>query len=91
MKPFKIISGGQNRVDRAALEWAIENGVPHGGWCPKGRPAEDGIIPSKFHLEETESEDYSVRTRRNVQDADATVILSARKSMSGGTPQTARS
>jgi len=89
MKPFKIISGGQTGVDRAALEWAIENGVPHGGWCPKGRLAEDGITPSKFQLEEIESEDYSVRTRRNVQDADATVIFSARKTMSGGTAQTA--
>ena len=46
MKPvLKIISGGQTGVDRTALEWAMENGVPHGGWCPKGSKAEDGAIP----------------------------------------------
>jgi hypothetical protein len=33
----KIVSGGQTGADRAALDWAIENGIPHGGWCPKGR------------------------------------------------------
>lgn len=89
MKPFRIISGGQTGVDRAALEWALANGVPHGGWCPRGRLAEDGVIPSQFQLRETESEDYTTRTRRNVQEADATVIFSARKTMTGGTAQTA--
>jgi hypothetical protein len=27
----KIVSGGQTGADRAALDWAIENGIPHGG------------------------------------------------------------
>jgi hypothetical protein len=30
----KIISGGQIGVDRAALEVAMELGIPCGGWCP---------------------------------------------------------
>ena len=89
MKPFKIVSGGQTGVDRAALEWALENGVPHGGWCPKGRLAEDGVIPLRFQLQESDSEDYAIRTRRNVQEADGTVIFSANETMSGGTAQTA--
>ena len=38
---MKIISGGQTGVDRAALDVAIERGVPWGGWCPKGGWAED--------------------------------------------------
>ncbi|MFO7971456.1 MAG: putative molybdenum carrier protein [Desulfobacterales bacterium] len=32
----KIISGGQTGADQAALDAAIELGIPHGGWIPKG-------------------------------------------------------
>jgi hypothetical protein len=39
-----VISGGQTGADRTALDWAINNGIPHGGWCPKGRRAEDGLL-----------------------------------------------
>ena len=85
---FKIMSGGQTGVDRAALEWALANGVPHGGWCPKGRKAEDGIIPVQFRLKETGSENYSMRTRRNVQDSGGTVIFSKGLELSGGTEET---
>jgi hypothetical protein len=44
----KIVSGGQTGADRAALDWAISRGVPHGGWCAKGRKAEDGPIPARY-------------------------------------------
>jgi len=71
-----FISGGQTGVDRAALEWAVANGIPHGGWCPKGRKAEDGTIPTQFQLKETANDDYSMRTRRNVHDSGGTVIFS---------------
>ncbi|WP_236027880.1 putative molybdenum carrier protein, partial [Candidatus Methylacidithermus pantelleriae] len=40
----KIVSGGQTGADRAALDWAIATHIPHGGWCPLGRQAEDGEI-----------------------------------------------
>jgi hypothetical protein len=86
---LKIISGGQTGVDRAALEWALSNGIPHGGWCPKGRKAEDGVIASQFQLTETGSENYFVRTRWNVRDADGTVIFSQNRKLTGGTRQTA--
>jgi hypothetical protein len=86
---LKIISGGQTGVDRAALEWALANGVPHGGWCPKGRKAEDGIISIQFQLKETGSENYSMRTRRNVQDSGGTLIFSKGLELSGGTEETA--
>jgi len=49
--------------------------VPHGGWCPKGRLAEDGKIPSKYHLVETRSRNYVSRTEQNVVDSHATVIF----------------
>ena len=40
----KIISGGQTGADRAGLDFAIETGLEHGGYVPKGRKAEDGRI-----------------------------------------------
>ena len=71
----KIVSGGQTGVDRAALEVAIFLGIAHGGWCPKGRRAEDGPIPEIFQLVETSSFNYAVRTEKNVVDSDGTLIL----------------
>lgn len=40
----QISSGGQTGVDRAAFDVALALGLPIGGWCPQGRPAEDGQI-----------------------------------------------
>ena len=85
----KIVSGGQTGSDRAALDWAISRGVPHGGWCPKGRRAEDGPIPAPYALQETESASYFVRTERNVVDSDGTVVFSIQPLFSGGSKKTA--
>lgn len=71
----KIITGGQTGVDRAALDVAMALGIPCGGWCPKGRIAEDGLIPPHYPLVETEDAEYIERTRRNVTDADGILIL----------------
>jgi hypothetical protein len=72
---FKIMSGGQTGVDRAALDVALQQGVPCGGWCPKGRRAEDGPIPDLYPLEETPSSVYPQRTEWNVRDSDGTLVL----------------
>lgn len=72
---MKIVSGGQTGVDRAALDIAIQLNIPHGGWCPKGRLAEDGTIPVKYALTETNSSEYSERTKLNIRDSDGTLIL----------------
>lgn len=83
----KIISGGQTGVDRAALDVALELNIPHGGWCPLGRRAEDGRIHNKYALTETPSRDYLQRTEWNVRDSDATLIL-AHSTVEGGTAAT---
>lgn len=75
VKLHKIVSGGQTGVDQGALDAAIAVGVPHGGWCPKGRRSEAGPIPGCYQLQETPSPQYPVRTRWNVRDSDATLVL----------------
>ena len=86
---MKIISGGQTGVDRGALDAAISLDIPHGGWCPRGRLAEDGSIPDRYRLRETDSAEYGVRTEQNVLDGDATLIL-CRGPLRGGTELTLR-
>ena len=87
MKISKIISGGQTGVDRAALDAAIELDIEHGGFVPKGRLSEDGSIPLKYNIIELESEDYSARTKKNVQYSDGTLILH-KGEITGGTALT---
>ncbi len=74
-------------MDRAALDAALALGIPCGGWCPKGRRAEDGRIPERYPLEEASSSEYPVRTQMNVEDSDGTLVLSS-GSPKGGTALT---
>lgn len=78
-----IISGGQTGVDRAALDVAIEFKIPHGGFVPKGRLAEDGKLPRHYKVKEMSSQDYAERTRANVDWADATLIIYRGRLMGG--------
>ncbi len=86
----KIISGGQTGADRAALDWAMANGIEHGGWCPQGRLAEDGVITAQYDLRETPKADYLQRTEWNVRDSDATAIISLASQLTGGSLATAK-
>ena len=83
----KIVSGGQTGADRAALDVAIEYGVPHGGWIPRGRKTEDGRLAEGYHLKEIQSISYPQRTELNVIDSDGTLIIS-HGDLSGGTAYT---
>ena len=71
----RIISGGQTGVDQAALDVALELGIPCGGWCPRGRWSEAGPIDEHYPLTESPSADPAERTERNVRDADGTLII----------------
>lgn len=88
----KIVSGGQTGADRAGLDVALILGIPLGGWCPKGRRAEDGPIADRYPMRETRSGEYEERTRLNVRDSDATVVFIVREMGVGSahTVETAR-
>ena len=77
---MKLLSGGQSGVDRAALDVAVAQGIPYGGWCPKGGWAEDfpsppGLLAKYPKLTETPLADPAQRTEWNVRDADACLIV----------------
>ena len=86
---FRIVSGGQTGADRAALDFALAHEIPHGGWCPAGRWAEDGVLDAGYQLHETPGADPAEHTEWNVRDTEATAILSIGAALSGGSRLTA--
>ena len=73
----RIISGAQTGADRVALDVAIHLGYEFGGWVPKGRLDENGVIPDNYpNLVEAEDEQPETRTEFNIRDSDATIIFS---------------
>ena len=83
-QPNRIVSGGQTGVDRAALDVALELSLDCGGWCPRGRRAEDGPLHTRYPLRETPLGRYGQRTDWNVRDSNGTLIL-FRARTDGGT------
>lgn len=91
----RIVSGGQSGVDRAALDFAIANGIPYGGWCPRGGWAEDltsppGLLALYPALRATPDANPAQRTRWNVRDSDGTLILTRAAARSPGAELTER-
>ncbi|MAG98797.1 MAG: putative molybdenum carrier protein [Alphaproteobacteria bacterium] len=78
-----LVSGGQTGVDRAVLDLALEAGIPCGGWCPKGRWAEDGPLDERYPLHETPLVRVVQRTLWNMRDSDATLVLAQRRPRGG--------
>ena len=85
---LRLVSGGQTGVDRAALDVALARGLPCGGWCPRGRKAEDGPIAARYPLQETPTAEYPQRTEWNVRDSDGTVIFTIGETLAGGSRTT---
>lgn len=88
----KVISGGQTGADRGGLDAGLELkamgfDIEIGGFCPRGRKSEDGPIPTKYPLIETKSPSYVVRTKRNAESADASLVF-VDGGMSGGSLMT---
>jgi Circularly permutated YpsA SLOG family len=71
----KVIAGGETGVDRAALDWAIGRKIAHGGWCPRGRMAEDGRLDARYLLRETATDKVLEAAAHNALEGDATLII----------------
>ena len=87
-RPLKIISGGQTGADITFSKAAKEAGVETGGLMPEGFITLDGKKPkyaALYNMEEDTSEEgksavdpkakYNIRTRKNVQNSDGTIII----------------
>ena len=85
---FTIVSGGQTGADRAALDFAIHAGIAHSGWCPRGRRSEDGPLAGCYQLQETPSFKFDQRTRWNIRDSDATLVVTLKSTVTGGSALT---
>jgi hypothetical protein len=72
---IKVISGGQNGADQAGIMVAKQFGLQTGGHIPKGFRTFFGPDPAlaEYGLEETVSDTYPPRTKRNVVNSQATV------------------
>ncbi len=88
MKMTNSISGGQTGADRAGLDAAISEGIPHGRWRPKGLRSLDGPLDSKYLLTETPSQGYPQRTEWNVLDSDGAINFTLLSVVSGGSLKT---
>jgi Circularly permutated YpsA SLOG family len=69
---------------------ALRNGyrVDVGGWCPKGRKAEDGVIDPNYPLKEAPSSSHLQRTESKVRDSDGTLVFSLAPKLTGGSLRT---
>lgn len=90
MNKVRIISGGQTGVDQGALDFALDHNFDCGGYCPKGRKSEMGTIPFKYPVIEINSEDYTVRTKKNIVESEGTLIIKDENELDKGTKETIR-
>ena len=88
---LRIISGGQTGADQGGLLAARELGIPTGGTAPQDWWTETGAeetLLRGFGLVECAESGYDARTKRNVLDADGTVIFGSYAT--GGSALTAK-
>lgn len=87
----QVISGGQSGADQGGLMAAWERGIPTGGWAPRGYRTNSGQNPllEVLGLKQMEDFGYTLRTCKNVETADVTLIFGYDLT-SAGSRQTAR-
>ncbi len=76
----KIISCGIGSTAAAAMEAAQKLGLSFGGWMPEGKPGAAGGRSGAEHLRQTATTDPDEAFRRNVMEADATVMITQGRS-----------
>ena len=81
----KLISGGQTGADISIVAVGARLGIAVGGLVPKGWRTERGPAPEleQSGFAESDSSDYRVRTRLNVEHGDATLIFATNPDSDG--------
>jgi len=81
----KLISGGQTGADSCIIRVGSRLGIPIGGLVPRGWQTEQGTNPAlrEFGFTESSCSDYAARTRKNVENSDATLIFANRVDSDG--------
>lgn len=86
MDTLKVISGGQTGADQAGVDAAKWHGFETGGWMPARWVTLAGCRPdfaTKYGMQEHKNTGYPPRTKQNVFDADATIVLSEQMNSAG--------
>lgn len=68
----KIISGGREGVEQAALDVAIKLDIPHGGWVPRGC---GNAFPKKYRLREAADAKEDAGLSKNIQSSGGTLYM----------------
>ena len=72
----KILSDGRTGVGRAALDAALQSGLPCGGWVSRGTLGREDATSQRYQLEELPAIDPKLAIVHNVKAADGTLIIS---------------
>jgi hypothetical protein len=78
-----VISGGQTGADQAGLWAAHDCRIETGGSIVADCMTEDGpnpFVAGFFELTILETDDYRVRTRKNIEDSDGTILFRCKDS-----------
>ena len=71
----RIISGGENGAERAALDFALHYQYLHGGWTLLERISTNGGVPPKYQLTPLEGGSELACISHNIAASDGTLIF----------------
>lgn len=72
----KIISGGENGAEQAALDAAMRIGIDYGGFAGSGPSGQNGRVKSRYRLKSTPVADQRSQVANNILVSDGVLILS---------------